>query len=295
LWTLLKRRSRARAEPLLPSVETSIKSLDPRGLLSPPPTEEEEASAASSSSSPSSGGILPQGFGSSTAAAAAAEVSAPQAVGGAGWNLFGFFPKDKVVDDSSALPTLLEDDDEDEDDDEEEEEGEGQEETRGVVVSKAVASAAATAAKLASTSASSSTERAVAAEASGGDATASAWPKSAWLEGLDPRAQVEAAMREALRSAFGYSGLVVPAAGVPPETLEAATLAAGNAAVAEGTKQLLEGQSMSPTARYLDELGAGTGSSGGGGEAAAAAAKRTADGLWVGAEAAAYAAGAAAG
>lgn len=110
-------------------------------------------------------------------------------------------------------------------------------------------------------------------------------------------------MREALRSAMGYGGLVAPAAGVPPETLEAATLAAGNAAVAEGTKQLLEGRSASPstTARYLDDLGpsAGGGDDSGGGvggeAAAAAAAKKTADGLWVGAEAAAYAAGAAAG
>lgn len=112
-------------------------------------------------------------------------------------------------------------------------------------------------------------------------------------------------MREALRSAFGY-GLVIPTAGVPAETLEAATLAAGNAAVAEGTKQLLEGKKSSPTARYLDDLTPGSGGSGGssssdGGEGGgvasseAAVEKKTADGLWIGAEAAAYAAGAAAG
>ncbi|CAM9788678.1 unnamed protein product, partial [Scytosiphon promiscuus] len=70
LWTLLKRRSRARAEPLLPSVETSIKSLDPRGLL-PPPTGEGETSAASTLSSSSASGTAPQGYGSSSAAAAA--------------------------------------------------------------------------------------------------------------------------------------------------------------------------------------------------------------------------------
>lgn len=116
-------------------------------------------------------------------------------------------------------------------------------------------------------------------------------------------------MREALRSAFGY-GLVMPTAGVPTETLEAATLAAGNAAVAEGTKQLLEGKKSSPTARYLDDLGpagGGSGTGGGSGEAGGsgeggegdasseATEKRAADGLWMGAEAAAYAAGAAAG
>lgn len=115
-------------------------------------------------------------------------------------------------------------------------------------------------------------------------------------------------MREALRSAFGY-GLVAPTAGVPAETLEAATAAAGSAAVAEGTKQLLEGKSSSsPTARYLDDLspaGSGSGgSSGGGGEEGAesgsissseAASKKKADGLWMGAETVAYAAGAAAG
>lgn len=112
-------------------------------------------------------------------------------------------------------------------------------------------------------------------------------------------------MRDALRSAFGY-GLVIPTAGVPAETLEAATQAAGNAAVAEGTKQLLEGKKSSPTARYLDDLspgGGGDGVGGGGvgggfGDGVAgdeAAEKKTADGLWMGAEAAAYAAGAAAG
>lgn len=100
-------------------------------------------------------------------------------------------------------------------------------------------------------------------------------------------------MRDALRSAFGY-GLVAPTAGVPAETLEAATLAAGNAAVAEGAKQLLEGKSSSPTGRYLDELGPGGGGGGGSGDADAAEKKKT-DGLWLGAEAAAYAAGAAAG
>ncbi|CAN0432931.1 unnamed protein product, partial [Ectocarpus fasciculatus] len=104
--------------------------------------------------------------------------------------------------------------------------------------SKAVAAAAETVAKLAKASASSSKsddteekEPEVAAVAAAAAATAPAWPKSAWLEGLDPRAQVEAAMRDALRSAFGY-GLVAPTAGVPAETLEAATIAAGNAAVA---------------------------------------------------------------
>lgn len=109
-------------------------------------------------------------------------------------------------------------------------------------------------------------------------------------------------MREALRSAFGY-GLVIPTAGVPAETLEAATLAAGNAAVAEGTKQLLEGKKSSPTARYLDDLSPGSGGGGveggsGGGAGVASSEgseKKTADGLWMGAEAAAYAAGAAAG
>ncbi len=127
-------------------------------------------------------------------------------------------------------------------------------------------------------------------------------------------------MRDALRSAFDY-GLVIPKASVPAETLEAATLAAGNAAVAEGTKRLLEGNRMNPTARYLDDLspggsggGGGDGGDGGDGESGAAegsssgggggggaatsseaAAKKTADGLWMGAEAAAYAAGAAAG
>ena len=116
-------------------------------------------------------------------------------------------------------------------------------------------------------------------------------------------------MREALRSAFEY-GLVIPTAGVPAETLEAATLAAGDAAVAEGTKQLLEGKKSSPTARYLDDLSPGSGDGSGGGSgggsgsggssgdgvvSSEAAEKKTADGLWMGAEAAAYAAGAAAG
>lgn len=130
-------------------------------------------------------------------------------------------------------------------------------------------------------------------------------------------------MREALRSAFGY-GLVAPTAGVPAETLEAATAAASSAAVAEGAKQLLEGgkSATSPTARYLDDLspagnsnsnsnsgGGGGGGGEGGGEGGergeggvssseageAASKKNKADGLWMGAEAAAYAAGAAAG
>lgn len=110
------------------------------------------------------------------------------------------------------------------------------------------------------------------------------------------REQVEAAIREALRSAFGY-GLDIPTAGVPAETLEAATLAAGSAAVAEGTKQLLEGKASSPTARYLDDLSPAGGGSGGGDAVASieAAEKGAADGLWMGGEAAAYAAGAAAG
>ncbi|CAN0370445.1 unnamed protein product, partial [Ectocarpus sp. 8 AP-2014] len=52
LWTLLKRRSRARAEPLLTSVDTSIMSLTPSELLSPPVEEQETALSSSSDRGP---------------------------------------------------------------------------------------------------------------------------------------------------------------------------------------------------------------------------------------------------
>lgn len=73
--------------------------------------------------------------------------------------------------------------------------------------------------------------------------------------------QVESAMRDALRSAFGYTSTPGGTEELPAETLAAAAAAAGDAAVQEGSK------------RYLDER----------------------DGRWLGAEAAAAAAGAAAG
>lgn len=96
-------------------------------------------------------------------------------------------------------------------------------------------------------------------------------------------------MREALRSTFGYGGLV----DVPPETLAAATAAAGDAAVEEGSRALLLNssgsvgggggvRSVSPTQRYLDYL-------------SPPSEEDEENWRWLGAEAAADAAGAAAG
>lgn len=200
LWTLLKRRSRARAEPLLASVDTSIMSLTPSELLSPPVEEQETALSSSSgrgleeSVGGRAGGVAASVGAGKGDATTTSEVSAPQAVGGAGWNLFGFFPKDKF---SDYLPAgqspVVEGEEEEDDEEEEDEEEEEEEEEESVVVSKAVAAAAETVAKLAKASASSSksgdteeNEPDVAAAA----AAAPAWPKSAWLKGLDPRAQV---------------------------------------------------------------------------------------------------------
>lgn len=89
-------------------------------------------------------------------------------------------------------------------------------------------------------------------------------------------------MREALRSTFGYGGLV----DVPPETLAAATAAAGDAAVEEGNRALLssnaDGKIINPTQQYLDYL-------------SPPSEEDEENGRWLGAEAAADAAGAAAG
>ncbi|CAM9550257.1 unnamed protein product, partial [Ectocarpus fasciculatus] len=91
LWTLLKRRSGARAEPLLASVDTSIMSLTPSELLSPPAEAEETGGSLLSSSSGGGaeesvggggGGITASvGGGNGDATATNSAGSAPQAVG----------------------------------------------------------------------------------------------------------------------------------------------------------------------------------------------------------------------
>lgn len=113
LWLLLRRASTARAEPLLPGVETAISTLPvplttPEGEVEQTKQGENDASATD--------GLVPgrrTTEDSKAAAAAAASVAAagtsakdrsseaamaPQAVGGGAWNMFGFFPnKDEEV------------------------------------------------------------------------------------------------------------------------------------------------------------------------------------------------------
>lgn len=171
LWLSLRRSSMARAEPLLPSVDSAISSRSV--LLTPPPAEEESGISPMESFSSMEGlglvdGSVAERAATMTVAGQAApvlraegnggsssEVSAPQAVGGGGWNLFGFFPKDKeeAAIEDREVPSSA---------------------TVGAVASEGTGSAK---------------------EVYGGaddeeQANVTYWPLSAWVDGYDPRAQV---------------------------------------------------------------------------------------------------------
>lgn len=186
LWVLLRRKSMARAQPLLLGVDTGISTLSvplsaPGMILSPPPspspssspTEERVEGPEAPPSSAVELADLVKGVGAAAVMAMASggntsEVSVPQAVGGGGWRLFGFFPKDK-------------------------EELEKREKNSGIAGDAAAAKGKEKGQGVA--------EKAAATEASldqppfeegddGEQEEAISWPRSAWVEGLDPRAQV---------------------------------------------------------------------------------------------------------
>lgn len=122
LWLLLRRTSRARAEPLLPDVDTAISTLSlplkASGNMSA--VEKAEATPAEVPKSVAGGGLYPEASVGAAAAATApvgsptmatvagetgSEVCASQAVDGGGWNLFGFFPKDKDDEQHNTVDT----------------------------------------------------------------------------------------------------------------------------------------------------------------------------------------------
>ncbi|CAM9949451.1 unnamed protein product, partial [Sphacelaria rigidula] len=236
LWLLLRRLSKARAEPLIPSVDSSISSLSvplvPVGDESRGKDDEDkrvgvrpEASggvgmmSAPTEESVATNETIAMKNVASDSGSVAGEVSAPQAVGGGGWNLFGFFPKDKG------------------------ETGKGNSATGG---KKDAAAADSAPVKTSETAEFVGDGR----ERAGRELL---WPLSALMDGYDPRAQVEAAM--ALTSAFGY-GAIGSASALAPEVFAAAAEAAGNAAVAEATTAAngQDGKSLSPTTQYLEDL-----------------------------------------
>lgn len=184
LWVLLRRKSMARAQPLLPGVDTGISTLSvplsaPGMMLptspspSPSPTEERVEDPETPPSSAVELADLVKGVGAAAVMAMASggntsEVSVPQAVGGGGWRLFGFFPKDK-------------------------EELEKREKNSGIAGDSAAAKAKGkgrvAAEKAAATEASSDQPNFEEGD-DGEKEEAISWPRSAWVEGLDPRAQV---------------------------------------------------------------------------------------------------------
>lgn len=143
LWVLLRRRSMARAKPLLPEIETGISTLSVP-LKSPeklPSSAGEPAVELPQSRVAQEADKL-----MSPAALVESRQNVSQALGGSGWNLFAFFPKEK-------------------------EDGE-----------KNVGTTAAT------TNDSAPMEGG--ANSTEEEMQASTLPKSAWVQGLDPRAQV---------------------------------------------------------------------------------------------------------
>lgn len=143
LWALLRRRSMARAKPLLPEIETGIST------LSVPLKSPEKL--------PSSAGAPALGLPQARVAEEADKLMSPtalgesrqnvsQTLGGSGWNLFAFFPKEKEDGDKNV----------------------------GTVA----------------TTTNDSAPMEGSANSTDEEMQASTLPKSAWVQGLDPRAQV---------------------------------------------------------------------------------------------------------
>ena len=187
LWIHLRRKSRVRAEPLLPGVDSGISTLSvpltSMGLLpsageaQTPPTSAKEPAAIEDVST-AAASEMGSGSGASALAGAgkSSEVSAPQAVGGRGWNLLGFFPADKEEEQSDSVAAGL---------------------VKTVAEESSSDAAAAAAAAMAAMAAEPVIARAadtVPAEGSQGEGKP--WLASAWLESLDPRAQVNCPVQE---------------------------------------------------------------------------------------------------
>lgn len=256
LWLLLRRNSMARAKPLLPGVETGISALlsvprkeatsqtEPSESLEMDAGKEAKLSRASTATDKlGSEGSEVSGttaLDPSMTAASAAEVAnsagatvpdknagdlggVPQAVGGGGWNLFGFFPKDKEQEEQQQQQQQRQQRQQQQSKEKKQTEGvrssrqdvplSTPQTTASEAVRPATSSMAATGSAAAArddTIASVTEAEAMAAAVSGkaADATAEpgipadaegvrreegeavSWPRSAWVEGLDPRAQV---------------------------------------------------------------------------------------------------------
>lgn len=156
LWIMLRRKSMARAEPLLSGVDTGISTLSvPLAPSVDPSSSTEELSGTAQ---------LENDEASTSAAHVEGKTGAPQAVGGGGWNLFGFFPKDKE-----------------------------QEQARVAIAGSSATGGDTDPASTAVTTASSASESSSdgsKGEDAGEGQPAALWPRSAWIQGLDPRAQV---------------------------------------------------------------------------------------------------------